>query len=193
MLLKIAKVYLVARSPDKAAAAIKRLEGETRKSGISIQLDLADLPSVRKAAESFLAQGARIINTSSSGHQFAPGEGMEFASLKGGPERDTWVKKSGDFMGRWKLYGGSKIGNIYVSDYFAKTYSDVLVSCTLHPGLIKTDLQWHAAGWLQVLGNTLLYPAPMGAYTQLWGAAIATPAQINGHTAGYIGDCRIVC
>ncbi|KAJ7486349.1 NAD-P-binding protein [Mycena galericulata] len=234
LLLKNAKVYLAARSPDKAAAAIKRLESETKKSAIFIQLDLADLPSVRKAAESFLAQEskidllfnnggvmisppdqltaqgydlqfgtnvighffltelllpaltksyeeskvpARIINTSSSGHQFAPGEGMELASLKGGPERDAWVKKSSDFM---KLYGQSKMGNIYVSNYFAKTYSDVLVACALHPGGIKTELQRHAAGWLQILGNAILYPAPMGAYTQLWGATVATPAQING-------------
>ncbi|KAJ7501836.1 NAD-P-binding protein [Mycena galericulata] len=237
LLLKNAKVYLAARSPDKAAAAIKRLERETKKSAIFIQLDLADLPSVRKAAESFLAQEskidllfnnggvmisppdqltaqgydlqfgtnvighffltelllpaltksyeeskvpARIINTSSSGHQFAPGEGMELASLKGGPERDAWVKKSSDFMCRWKLYGQSKMGNIYVSNYFAKTYSDVLVACALHPGGIKTELQRHAAGWLQILGNAILYPAPMGAYTQLWGATVATPAQING-------------
>ncbi|KAJ7486350.1 NAD-P-binding protein [Mycena galericulata] len=234
LLLKNAKVYLAARSPEKAAAAIKRLESETKNTAIFIQLDLADLPSVRKAAESFLAQEskldllfnnggvmisptdqltaqgydlqfgtnvighffltelllpaltksydeskapARIINTSSVGHQFAPGEGIDFVSLKGGPERDAWVKKSGDFM---KLYGESKIGNIYVSNYFAKTYSDVLVSCALHPGGIKTELQRHAAGWMQVTGNALAYPAPLGAYTQLWGATIATPAQING-------------
>ncbi|KAJ7501830.1 NAD-P-binding protein [Mycena galericulata] len=229
LLLKNAKVYLAARSPEKAAAAIKRLESETKNTAIFIQLDLADLPSVRKAAESFLAQEskldllfnnggvmisptdqltaqgydlqfgtnvighffltelllpaltdsyeesgvpARIINTSSAGHQFAPGEGIDFVSLKGGPERDAWLKK--------KLYGESKIGNIYVSNYFAKTYSDVLVSCALHPGAIKTELQRHASGWLQVTGNALSYPAPMGAYTQLWGATIATPAQING-------------
>ncbi|KAJ7501837.1 NAD-P-binding protein [Mycena galericulata] len=237
LLLKNAKVYLAARSPDKAAAAIKRLEGETKNTAIFLQLDLADLPSVRKAAESFLAQEsrldllfnnggvmisptdqltaqgydlqfgtnvighffltelllpaltksyeenkvpARVLNTSSAGHQFAPGTGIDFVTLKGGPERDAWVKKSGDFFGRWKLYGESKIGNIYVSNYFAKTHSDVLVSCALHPGGIKTELQRHAAGWMQILGNALLYPAPMGAYTQLWGATIATPAQITG-------------
>jgi NAD(P)-dependent dehydrogenase (short-subunit alcohol dehydrogenase family) len=60
LLLKNAKVYLAARSVDKAAAAIKRLEGETKKSAVFLQLDLADLPSVRRAAESFLAQEARL-------------------------------------------------------------------------------------------------------------------------------------
>ncbi|KAJ7714900.1 NAD-P-binding protein [Mycena metata] len=237
LLLKNAKVYLAARSSDKAAAAIKRLEAETRKTAIFLQLDLADLPSVRRAAETFLAQEARldilfnnggvmispteqltaqnhdlqfgtnvighffftelllpalaksyaesntparIINTSSSGHQFAPGDGMDFVSLKGGPARDAWIKKKGDFFGRWGLYGESKLGNILVSNYFAKAHSNILVSCALHPGGIKTELQRNSAGFLQALASVLLYPAPMGAYTQLWGATIATPAQITG-------------
>ncbi|KAJ6574398.1 hypothetical protein B0H19DRAFT_1020919 [Mycena capillaripes] len=237
LLLKNAKVYLAARSPEKAAAAIKRLEEETQKKAIFLPLDLADLPSVRKCAEMFLSQEsrldilfnnggvmisppemltaqkhdlqfgtnvighffltelllpaltksyeetkipARVIHTSSSGHTFAPGNGMEFESLKDGPERDAWVKKKGSFKGPWALYGESKIGNIFISNYFAKTHSDVLVSCALHPGGIKTELQRHTAGWMQVFGNALLYPAPMGAYTQLWGATVATPAQITG-------------
>ncbi|KAF7374115.1 Short-chain dehydrogenase/reductase family protein [Mycena sanguinolenta] len=238
LLLKNAKVYLAARSADKAAAAIKCLEAETRKPpAIFLQLDLADLPSVRRAAETFLAQETRldilfnnggvmisppeqltaqnhdlqfgtnvighffltelllpalikssqenkiptrIINTSSSGHEFAPGNGMDFVSLKGGPERDAWVKKKGGFFARWQLYGESKIGNIFVSNYFARTYSDALVSCALHPGGIKTELQRHSAGWMQVLSNALLYPSPMGALTQLWGATVAKPEQITG-------------
>ncbi|KAJ7501838.1 NAD-P-binding protein [Mycena galericulata] len=237
LLLKNAKVYLAARSPERAAAAIKRLESETKKSAIFIKLDLADLPSVRKAAENFLAQEsrldllfnnggvmttppglltaqgydlqfgtnvighffftelllpaltksyeetgvpARILHISSGGHQFAPGEGIEFISIKGGPERDEWVKKAGRVMGPIKLYGQSKIGNIYVSDYFAKTYSGVLVSCAVHPGGIKSELQRHVSGWMQVIGNAFLSPTPMGAYTQLWGATVATPEQING-------------
>ncbi|KAJ7731799.1 NAD-P-binding protein [Mycena maculata] len=222
-----ATVYLAARSPDKAAAAIERLRRETNKSAIFIQLDLVDLRSVLKAAEAFLAQEAkldilfnngyssqidsefgtnvighffltellipalaksyeetgvraRIINTSSSGHQFAPGDGMEFVSLQGGPERDAWVKKGGGFRSRWRLYGESKIGNIYISNYFAKKYADVLVSCALHPGGIKTELQRNSGAWMQAVGQALLYPAPMGAYTQLWGATIATPAEITG-------------
>ncbi|KAF7328394.1 Short-chain dehydrogenase/reductase family protein [Mycena venus] len=240
LLLKNAKVYLAARSQEKAAAAIKRLEHETKKTAIFLQLDLADLPSVRRAAETFLAQEerldilfnnggvmicppeqltaqnhdlqfgtnvighffltelllpaltksyeeikvpARIINTSSSGHAFAPGNGMDFVSLKGGPERDAWVQSKGSFRGPWALYGESKIGNIFVSNYFAKAHSDVLVSCALHPGGIKTDLQRHSAGWMQILSNALLYPAPMGALTQLWAATVATPAQI---TAQYL-------
>ncbi|KAJ7261241.1 NAD-P-binding protein [Mycena rebaudengoi] len=252
LLLKNAKVYLAARAQEKAATAIKRLENETKKTTIFLQLDLADLSSVRRAAETFLAQEerldilfnnggvmicppeqltaqnhdlqfgtnvighffltelllpslkksyeetkipARIINTSSALHASAPGNGIDFVSLKGGPERNAWVKSKGSFKGPLyaplpfkriehpNLHAYCKIGNIFVSNYFAKAHSDVLVSCALHPGVIKTDLQRHATGWMQTLTHTLASPAPMGALTQLWAATVAPPAQI---TAQYL-------
>ncbi|KAJ7676744.1 NAD(P)-binding protein [Mycena polygramma] len=237
LLLKDAKVYLAARSAEKASAAINRLEEETKRRAIFLRLDLADLASVRKAAETFLAQEsrldilfnnggvmncppdmltaqnhdiqfgtnvighffftelllpaltksyeetkvpARVLHTTSIGHSLAPGDGIEFVSLKGGAERDAWIKKKGSIMAPWALYGESKLGNILISNYFAKTHSDVLVSCAPHPGAINTELGRHSASWLQYLYPALSYPAPMGAYTQLWGATVATPAQITG-------------
>ncbi|KAJ7737827.1 NAD(P)-binding protein [Mycena maculata] len=153
LLLKNAKVYLAARSGNKASAAIERLKEETHKTAIFVQLDLADLASLPALAKSCeeTKVSARVINTSSIGHQMlAPGQGIEFVSLEGGPERDA------------QLYGQSKMGNVLVSKYLAETYSDVLVSCSLHPGSIQTEL------------------GRMGAYTQLWGATVATAAQING-------------
>ncbi|KAJ7065630.1 NAD-binding protein, partial [Mycena amicta] len=238
-----AKVYLAARSPEKAAKAIESLEAakDARKGQVVfLQLDLADLKSVRRAAEEFLskeerldvlfnnggvmgsppeqltAQGydlqfgtnvighyfltelllpallkshlttsrpARVVHTSSSGHIFAPtpGPGIDFPSLTGGPERDAWVAKKGSFRGPWALYGESKLGNILVSYHYADRYSkDVLVSCALHPGGIKSDLQRNIAGWQQVLAQSLLYPTPMGALTQLWAGTVADPAEIHG-------------
>ncbi|KAJ6521293.1 hypothetical protein DFH09DRAFT_939153, partial [Mycena vulgaris] len=188
LLLKNAKVYLVARSLEKAASAIKRLEDETKKSPIFLHLDLADWRSVHMAAETFLAQEprldlffntdgvlisppdqltaqgydlqfgtnvlghfylielllpaltksceetkvrARVTNISSRVHTAEAGNGIEFVSLKGGPERDEWINP---------LYGQSKMGNILISNYFAKQHSGVLVSCAVHPGAIKSDL-----------------------------------------------------
>ncbi|KAJ7610505.1 hypothetical protein FB45DRAFT_334297, partial [Roridomyces roridus] len=197
LLLKNAKVYLAARSADKAALAIKRLEAETNKAAIFLPLDLGDLPSMRKAAEQFLAQEekldilfnnagvmncppamitaqgydlqfgtnvighwlltelllpalkksyeqnqslARIINISSSGHLWAPGSGIDFVSLKASLDRDAWVKEQGNLTAGWRLYAQSKIGNIYISNHWAKTHSDVLVSCAVHPGAIWTEI-----------------------------------------------------
>ncbi|KAJ7205901.1 hypothetical protein C8J57DRAFT_1404980, partial [Mycena rebaudengoi] len=212
LLAKNAKVYLAARSAEKAANAIDSLEEEIKRRGaIFIPLDLADLHSVRRAAETFLAQAKRldilfnnggvmscppdmltlqdhdlqfgtnvighyfltellrVINTSSIGHQMALNAGVELESLMRGPSRDAWLKKNGSFMAPWRLYGESKLGNILVSNYFARVHSEVLVSTAVHPGGIRSKLSY-----------PFMYPASMGAYTQLWAGTVATPAQITG-------------
>ena len=48
-----AKVYLAARSQEKAEQAIKELKEQTGKEGIFLKLDLADLKSIKSAAEEF--------------------------------------------------------------------------------------------------------------------------------------------
>jgi NAD(P)-dependent dehydrogenase (short-subunit alcohol dehydrogenase family) len=63
LLLKGAKVYIAARSPDKAAEAIKRLRAETQAAEdrvLFVKLDLADLRSVRAGATDFLAREERL-------------------------------------------------------------------------------------------------------------------------------------
>ncbi|KAJ7660835.1 NAD(P)-binding protein [Mycena polygramma] len=238
LLLKNAKVYLAARSAEKGAEAIRQLEAETGKEAVFLQLNLADLASVRRSATAFLEQEprldvlfnnggvmvtpseqltaqnqdlefgtnvtghyfltelllpalvasheatgvpARVINTSSSGHkQASPGTGIDFVSLTGSPERDAWLKKLSPTKAAWRLYGESKLGNILVSNHWAKMHSDVLVSCALHPGSVRTDLQKHLPGWMQLMLDLGLPAAPMGAYTQLWAGTTATPEQING-------------
>ncbi|KAK7682520.1 hypothetical protein QCA50_014320 [Cerrena zonata] len=51
-----ARVYLGSRSKSKAEAAIKELKEATGKEAIFLELDLASLASVRKAAEEFLSK-----------------------------------------------------------------------------------------------------------------------------------------
>lgn len=60
MLLKNATVYLAARSPSKGNEAIAQLESETGKRAKFLELDLADLRTVRKAAEAFLEREERL-------------------------------------------------------------------------------------------------------------------------------------
>ncbi|KAJ7198051.1 NAD-P-binding protein [Mycena haematopus] len=230
LLLKNAKVYLAARSAEKAAAAIKRLEAETKKTAIFLQLDLADLRSVRKAAETFLAQEsrldllfnnggvmvsppeiltaqghdlqfgtncighffftellvpallkshaetgirARILHISSSAHIWP--QGSAELSLKA-----SRAGRSGMSVGPWRLYGESKLGNILVSNYFARIHGNALVSCSLHPGHVQTEIERYSSSFLQAISIISAYPAPMGAYTQLWGATVAEEDAING-------------
>ncbi|EPS99564.1 hypothetical protein FOMPIDRAFT_1050592 [Fomitopsis schrenkii] len=51
-----AKVYLAARSKEKAEAAIEDLKKQTGKEAIFLELDLLNFPSIRKAAEEFLSK-----------------------------------------------------------------------------------------------------------------------------------------
>ena len=50
-----AKVYIAARNQKSAEAAIEELKEKTGREALFLELDLASLASVKKAAESFLA------------------------------------------------------------------------------------------------------------------------------------------
>ena len=54
MLVKNAKVYIAARSEDRAKAAIEDLKQTTGKEALWLKLDLSSLKSVKAAAEEFL-------------------------------------------------------------------------------------------------------------------------------------------
>jgi len=56
VLQKNGKLYLAARSAERAQAAIAKLKEITSKEAIFLPLDLADLRSVKKAAEEFLSK-----------------------------------------------------------------------------------------------------------------------------------------
>ncbi|KAJ7054148.1 NAD(P)-binding protein [Mycena amicta] len=55
-----AKVYMASRNPQKAAAAIDELQQLTSKRAVFLQLDLADLASVKKAADEFQSQETEL-------------------------------------------------------------------------------------------------------------------------------------
>lgn len=106
--MKNAKVYLAARSPEKGAAAIKTLEEETQKKAIFLQLDLADLKSVRAAAETYLAQEERldilfnsgcvsIVSDTGTGTEIPFGSGVMISP----PEQLT--AQNHDLRERWVL------------------------------------------------------------------------------------------
>ncbi|KAJ7114942.1 NAD-P-binding protein [Mycena epipterygia] len=237
LLLKNATVYLAARSPAKAKEAISQLEVETSKRAEFLELDLADLRSVRKAGEDFLAREsrldilfnnggvmlpptdqltaqeydlqfgtnaighfmltelllpalaashahfsvpARIIHTTSTGYTVSPPRDIFFDVVKGGPKRDAIVNKWSKFTAPWKLYGTSKLGNLVVSNHYAKNHADVLVSCTVHPGLVRSGIQRHGGGIMNFIASIAFAPTPVGAYNQLWAGTVASAEEING-------------
>lgn len=60
-------------------------------------------------------------------------------------------------------------GNILLATYMAHHLADDgILTFSLNPGGIRTELQRSWGSFVQWLSNFLLYPAPMGAITQLY-------------------------
>ncbi|KAF4610211.1 hypothetical protein D9613_010552 [Agrocybe pediades] len=224
-----AKVYIAARSQEKAEAAIKDLKEETGKEGIFLKLDLSDLRSVKTSAEEFLsketelhvlfnnagvmappieqltAQGydlqfgtnvlghfyftklllpallagakaspdgkARVVNTSSSGSHLV--NNLKFNTFKDTPARKRF--------GTYNLYSQSKFGNVLFSNELARRYNDQgIVSTSLNPGNLQSDLQRHLSPILMFFVGLLLYPVEYGALTQLWSGTSPEGTELNG-------------
>ncbi|KAF5309691.1 hypothetical protein D9611_014710 [Ephemerocybe angulata] len=223
-----AKVYFAARDKTRAEQAIKDLKQETGKEGIFLQLDLSDLPSVKRAAEEFLReepqlhvlfnnagvmappvdqltkQGydlqfgtnvlghwyftklllpallaaskatngktGRVIHTSSSGSHLA--NTLKFETFKDHPSRTT--------AGTQHLYAQSKLGNVIIANEFARRYgNEGLVSCSLNPGNLQSDLQRHMGPITKMLVGLMLHPTPYGALTQLWAGTSEEGVNMN--------------
>ncbi|KAH8115060.1 NAD-binding protein [Phellopilus nigrolimitatus] len=234
LLRKNAKVYMATRSRPKAEAAIAGLKSKTGREALYLELDLASLKSIKKAAEEFqskesqlhilfnngyfrgvmvppveqlTADGydlqfgtnclghfyftklllptltetaksapdkhARVITTSSSVHMFH-GPGLKWDTLKDSPARRKCSKQG--------LYSQSKYGNVVVAKELARRYADEgIISISVNPGNLKTDLQRHVGNIGQWLTQKLLlFPASFGALTQLWGGTMPETADLNG-------------
>lgn len=56
-----------------------------------------------------------------------------------------------------------------LATYLANRYTeDGILTFSLNPGGIKSELQRHSGAFLEWLGGILLFPTPMGAITQLF-------------------------
>ncbi|KAJ7761575.1 NAD-P-binding protein [Mycena maculata] len=222
-----AKVYIAGRSEEKAQEAIKDLQSQTGKEAEFLLLDLADLHSVKRAAEAFnkketqlnvlfnnggvmippieqltaqnydlqfgtnvlghfyfttlllptllatAAPGkpARVVNTSSLASEAT--HSINFNTVKDSPAR----KKVGASM----LYAQSKFGNVVFSNELQRRYADQnVISVSLNPGNLKTELQRHIPGLMRKLTDLTLYPVPLGALTQLWAGTTDEGATLGG-------------
>ncbi|KAL5520577.1 hypothetical protein ACEPAG_9801 [Sanghuangporus baumii] len=230
LLSKNAKVYIAGRNKSKADTAINELKNETGKEALFIELDLANLKSVKKAAEEFTSKETqlhilfnsggvmvppvdqlttdgydlqfgtnvlghfyftklllpvlletaksapdkhvRVVTTSSSAHLFQSGP-IQYDTLRDSPKR----KK----LGTQKLYAQSKFGNVLFAKELGKRYADQgIVSTSLNPGNIKSELQRHVPSLQKRLLDLMLFPTPMGAITQLYAGTAPEAADLNG-------------
>jgi len=234
LLSKGARVYIATRSEEKSQKAIEELKQETGKDSIFfLKLDLADLVSVKAAAEEYISketelhtlynnggvmytpighvttQGfdmqfgtnvlghfyltklllpvltatakkypagtVRVVNVSSIGHNYGAPEGIRWATLA----NDSLEARKK--LGTTKLYGQSKLGNVLFSNELARRYGgEGIVSTSLHPGSINTDLSRNASSLLQRFGRIVTFEVSHGAITPLYAGTAPDASELNG-------------
>ncbi|KDR82946.1 hypothetical protein GALMADRAFT_238637 [Galerina marginata CBS 339.88] len=129
------------------------------------------IPNLLAGAKSSADGKARVVNTSSFASRIA--STVDFNTVKDSPAR----KKLGTQM----LYCQSKLGNVLFSNELARRYGDHgIVSSSLHPGSLRSDLQRHIPKFQDFLLTPLYYPASFGALTQLWAGTMAEGLEFNG-------------
>ncbi|KAH8981077.1 NAD(P)-binding protein [Lactarius akahatsu] len=190
-----AKVYLAARSAQRANEAIAELKNETGKEAIFLQLDLADIPAIRKSAQEFLSKESQLhVLINNAGVMMSPKEqvtaqkyDMQFGTNVIGHWLFTQLLLPALFAATDASPSHEKarvvtglIGNVVVARELARRYGDKIVSTSLNPGNIRTDILRHQPGWLNAIVYWLMYPVSYGALTQLYCATAPSAADANG-------------
>ncbi|KAG8701246.1 hypothetical protein FRC09_005481 [Ceratobasidium sp. 395] len=160
------------------------------------------LPTLIHTAKNSPAAGGqvRVINTSSAALWHPPRGGIAWDTLGTDEASHAACRR----VGRYWLYGQSKLvsvhstsfsgsgmvddvqGNVLFSNELARLYQDQgVVSISLHPGAIKTDLHRHTMPWIPLwikesLMDILLYSASQGALTQLYAGVIPEARHLTG-------------
>ncbi|KAF9233596.1 hypothetical protein BU15DRAFT_79947 [Melanogaster broomeanus] len=228
LLTKNAKVWIAARDRSKGEATLRELKSNTGRDAHLLLMDLANLKSIKVAAEEFLSKEtqldvlfnnagvlippidqltddgydlqfgtnvlghfyftklvlplllstaksapdgiARVVNTSSNGHWVS---NLKFDTWRDGPAR----RKESLFS----LYGQSKTGNIVFSAELKRRYGDQgIVSTSLNPGPIRTEISRHGGSLVKVMMNWAFYDVSYGAITQLYAGTVPDGASLNG-------------
>ena len=133
-------------------------------------------PILASTASKSPANSVRVIWVSSSGAELlSPKGGVEISNLDYHDDKSNWAK-----------YGISKAGNVLHASEFGRRHASAgLVSVSLNPGNLKTELQRHTSGWQIRLFGWMLYEPIYGAYTELWaGLSPQVTVELNGAFIG---------
>ena len=129
-----------------------------------------------------LASDGRVVVVSSSAHERAPREGIDFDNLAG--ERG---------YSPFRAYGRSKLANLLFAKELARRMQGSRQTANaLHPGVIATSLTRHMSRTVGVIwrvaSNALLKSIPQGAATQCYVACHPEAAAQSGE---YLADCNV--
>ncbi|KAH9019173.1 NAD(P)-binding protein, partial [Lactarius pseudohatsudake] len=132
------------------------------------------LPVLTAAAKKTPAGSVRVVNVSSIAHQYGAPEGIRWATLAPGNDSLEARKK----LTSTKLYGQSKLGNILFSKELARRYAaEGIVSTSLHPGVITTDLARSSGLFLNFIELVIGYGVSYGA---LYAGTAPAAGELNG-------------
>ena len=129
-----------------------------------------------------LAPGARVVTLSSGAHVFGTCDVDDL----------NWQKR--DYEPRL-AYAQSKTANLWFGSELQRRYADRLLSVSVHPGVIQTDLSRHVTPeLLEVMRASFvergitMKSVPQGAATSVWGA---TSDVLLDHGGAYLADCQV--
>ncbi|KAK0196652.1 hypothetical protein F5146DRAFT_1217684 [Armillaria mellea] len=132
------------------------------------------LPALEAGARASSDGKARVVNTSSFAYELS--SKLEYDLFRDGPARKKGVGSSTE-----KMYSQSKFGNVVFSTELARRYgAEGIVSTSVNPGHIQTDMQHSLTGIRGLFISRLAYPTPQGALTQLYAGTTAEGANLNG-------------
>ncbi|KAK6456934.1 uncharacterized protein RJT20DRAFT_127027 [Scheffersomyces xylosifermentans] len=105
---------------------------------------------------------SRVVWVSSTGQFFAPEGGVHWKDIN---YKNTKADK-------FQIYGQSKAINIMQAIQWPKFHPEAenVLSVSLCPGGLRTELQRHSGSIQSFLAGAMLFPARMGAYTELTAA-----------------------
>ena len=129
-----------------------------------------------------LAPGARVVTLSSGAHVFGT---CDIDDL-------NWQKR--DYDPRL-AYAQSKTANLWFGSELQRRHGDRLLSLSVHPGVIQTDLSRHVVpALLEAMRASFeergiqMKSVPQGAATSVWAA---TSDALLDHSGAYLSDCQV--
>ncbi|KAH9021354.1 hypothetical protein EDB85DRAFT_1871899, partial [Lactarius pseudohatsudake] len=135
------------------------------------------LPVLTVTAKKTPVGTVHVVNVSSIAHLYGASEGIRWATLA--PGNDSLEAR--EKLGSTKLYGQSKLGNILFSEELARRYgAEGIVSTSLHPGLIHTDLGCYLGLFLNWIEQMIGYDVSYGAITSLYAGTAPASGELNG-------------
>ncbi|KAK0433249.1 NAD(P)-binding protein [Armillaria borealis] len=131
------------------------------------------LGNLKAGAKSLPEKKSRVINTSSGASYLT--HRIDWETLVDGPKRRAWLSSTE------ALYHQSKFANVVFSNELARRYGDEgIISISLNPGNINSELLRHKSSFVQYLSQYVLYSTTYGALTQLWAGTAPEAVACNG-------------